>query len=165
MSKKIIREVKAMLKRGATLQEALPEAGISYNKWRAICDEAGVVVAVPRGRKARTYTVERVREVKKRIRNGEFLRDICADMKMDTKNLARFCRNNGIILFSKAALKANYARRNYNSINSPRIKRSCKRIERVEAMLKRGLSTEKIATKVGISGSYVCHIRRKMAGK
>ncbi|MCP4489691.1 MAG: hypothetical protein GY820_20605 [Gammaproteobacteria bacterium] len=107
----IIRKVKSRIKNGSTLKEALAEINLNYRGWRSVCAEAGIKIEAPRGRKAVVYTLERTREVKKRIRNGEFLKDITRDMGMDSKNLARFCRNNGIKLFSKAALKANYKRR------------------------------------------------------
>ena len=77
MSKKIIKQVKASIKKGAMLKEALASAGISDNKWRTILREEGVQVQVPRSNSAKTYTPERVKLVKERLKTGAYLKDIC----------------------------------------------------------------------------------------
>ncbi|MCP3687514.1 MAG: hypothetical protein GY784_03790 [Gammaproteobacteria bacterium] len=155
----IIRKVKSQLKKGSTLRAALQEVNLSYRGWQSICAEAGIKVVVPRGRVARVYTLERTREVKKRIRNGEFLRDITRDMGMDPKNLARFCRNNGIILFSKAALQENYKRRANGGRRKGPPSESVVKIKTLIA--KEGLKDAEIARRLGVTRQYINYLRHK----
>ncbi len=154
----IIRKVKSCLKKGSTLKEALEEVNLSYKSWRSVCTQAGIKVEVARGRKATVYTLERTREVKKRIRNGEFLKDITRDMGMDPKNLARFCRNNGIKLFSKAALKENYKRRTRGGRRKGSPSES---VIKIKTLIAKGLKDAEIARSFGMTRQYINYIRHK----
>jgi len=159
----LIKKVKSKLKKGLTLQSALEKVGISYYRWRVICANEGETVSLRRGKKATVYTMERVKEVKKRIKKGDFLKDICADMGMDSKNLARFCRNNGIKLFSKKALKRNYERRSKNRLSDKRKSgRSSEKVMKIEAMIKKGIKDSAIAIEIGVTRQYANLIRKKM---
>jgi len=148
--------VKAMLEQGSTLGEALAELGIGYSRWRRLCEQEGVKIIVPQGKKPTTYTRERVREVQRRVRAGEYLKDVAGDMGMDPKNLARYCRNNGIKLFTKRALKDNYRRRGEN--RKPGTKALA-----IRQKIQEGLNDAVIAKEIGASRSYVSQIRSKMA--
>ena len=155
MASKFVKEITSKLNRGITLRSALNDAGISYNKWRSICDKEGVTVRVDRGKQAKVYTPERVKQVQKRIRNGEFLRDVAADMGMDPRNLARYCRNNGIQLFTKKALQENYKKRNYRN-------REGIKAHKIEKLINSGYKDVTISNKIGVTRQYVSLIRKRM---
>lgn len=164
--KAIVRRVKAMLKSGKYLYEALAEEGISSNRWYRICASLNVSVPGPRGKIATTYTPERVKQVKKRINNGELLKDVAKDMGMDPRNLARYCRNNGITLFTKKALADNYKKRGeamrgqkrkpYTSRNGEPLKRA-----QVLKLLKKGKSVEYIESHSDASRHYIYALRKE----
>ena len=124
MNKKIIKQVKALIKKGSMLKEALEEVGISDNKWRSILREEGVTVSVPRSNSAKTYTPERVKLVKEQLKTGAYLKDICTDLGMDPRNLARYCRNNGIKLFTKKQIAENYKRRGQERLGKKNTKKT-----------------------------------------
>jgi hypothetical protein len=96
---------------GETQSQALEAIGCTYSRWTRIRDKAGIDLKLRKGKPAKIYTPERVRQVMARIKGGEFLCDICTDMGMDSRNLARYCRRNGIKLFTAEDLKKNYMRR------------------------------------------------------
>ncbi len=101
------------------------------------------------------YTKERVTEVKKRIRKGEYLKDVTHDMGMDPKNLARYCRNDGIKLFSKRALKDNYKRRG-------KARRTSEKALKIQDRVRAGLKDAEIAGEVGVTRQYVYYVRKKI---
>jgi len=123
-NKQIISKVRAAFKKGAMLREALESLSITDNKWRAILREEGVSVSAPRSNSAKTYTPARVKEVQKRIKTGEYLKDICEDMDMDPRNLARYCRLNSITLFTKKQKAENYKKRGAARLGSKNKKRA-----------------------------------------
>lgn len=161
----VIKETKSMLKGGSTLREALGKLGISYSKWKAICDKEGLKITAPRGKRAIVYTKERVKEVKRRLQKGEFLKDIAHDMGMDPRNLARYCRNNGIKLFSKAVLKDNYRRRDYSNAGRPSGQRQSKKVLKIQGKITAGLKDSEIAVEFGVTRQYANYLRNKMANK
>ena len=164
--KAIIRRVKAILKKGNYLYEALAEEGISSNRWYRICVNQNVKVQGPRGKIATTYTPERVKQVKKRINNGELLKDVAKDMSMDPRNLARYCRNNGITLFTKKALAQNYKmrgesmrgqkRKPYSARNGQPLKRA-----KVIKLLDKGKSVDYIEEHCDASRHYIYALRKE----
>lgn len=155
-----IEKVKSMLKSGITLREALDQLNISYSTWRKICKQEKIKIAIPRGKRATVYTHERVKEVKKRINKGEFLVDVASEMGMDSKNLSRFCRNNGIKLFTESTLKDNYARRNYSKAGRP--KGQSEKTLKIKQRIISGFKDTEIANEIGVTRQYVNHIRKKM---
>ena len=164
--KAIIRRVKAKLKKGNYLYEALADEGISSNRWYRLCDKLGVSVPGPRGKIAKTYTPERVKVVKKRVNSGEMLKDVAVDMGMDPRNLARYCRNNGIKLFTKKALANNYKmrgeamkgqkRKPYSSRNGQPLKRT-----QVMKLLEKGKSIDYIESHSDASRHYIYSLRKE----
>lgn len=156
--KKLADIVVKELKGGAYLKDALKKAKISYTKWRALTTKLKIKIKVPKGKKQITYNLERVKEVQKRIKQGQFLHEITKDMGMDPNNLARYCRYNGIKLFSKAAMAANYKRRVYKG---GRRKGQKSRAPQVIKMLEQGKPHTVIADKLKISRQYVSHIKRQ----
>lgn len=164
--KAIVKRVKAMLKNGKYLYEALAEEGISSNRWYRICSALNVSVPGPRGKIPTTYTPERVKIVKKRINSGELLKDVAKDMGMDPRNLARYCRNNGITLFTKKALAENYKKRGesmrgqkrkpYTSRNGEPLKRA-----QVLKLLKKGKSVDYIEGHSDASRHYIYALRKE----
>jgi len=158
----VISYVKSMLEAGSTLKEALEQVGISYNKWHAICRKEGIRIRVPQGKRPSVYTPERVAEVKRRVRRGEFLRDVAKDMGMDPKNLARYCRRNGIRLFTKQALRQNYKRRDYSKAGRGTNAPSSKVVD-IERYIAAGFSDSEIARELGVTRQYANHVRHRPA--
>lgn len=163
--KALVKRVKTALKKGRYLYEALAEEGISSNRWYRICESLDVKVPGPRGKIAKTYTPERVKEVKRRVNQGELLKDVAKDMGMDPRNLARYCRNNGITLFTKKALADNYKKRGqamrgqkrkpYNSRNGQPLKRT-----QVMKLLEKGKSIDYIEAHSDASRHYIYALRK-----
>jgi hypothetical protein len=164
--KTIVKRVKASLKSGHYLYEALAEAGISSNRWYRICDSLEIKVPGPRGKIPTTYTPERVKQVKKRINSGELLKDVAKDMGMDPRNLARYCRNNGITLFSKKALADNYKKRGESmrgQKRKPYASRNGEPLKRAEVikLLKKGKSVDYIEDHSDASRHYIYALRKE----
>jgi len=115
------------------------------------------------GQRERVYSVERARAVKRRVNNGEYLKDVCADMGMDPKNFARFCRYNGIKIFTKKALKANYERRGQAQQGQPRSrnKKASARTDKIENLIKKGKKDREISELIGVTRQYVNYLRRR----
>ena len=158
---KIITTVKKRLKAGGTLRGTLDEIGISYTKWRAICDEEGVTIKIPTGPKPKVYTLEKAKEVKRRVRAGEFVKDACADLGMNYENFCRFCRKAGIKVMTAKALKANYARRDYSRAGRQPGGRVSQQTKDIRKMIRRGKTNKQIAAATGVSWQYVQSLRKK----
>lgn len=164
----LVKRVKAKLKSGNYLYQALADEGISSNRWYRICEKLEITVPGPRGKIATTYTPERVKVVKKRVNSGEMLKDVAADMGMDPRNLARYCRNNGIKLFSKKALAENYKmrgeamrgqkRKPYSSRNGEPLKRT-----KVIKLLAKGKSVDYIEDNCDASRHYIYALRKEFS--
>lgn len=134
---------------------------MGYAKWYAICEEEGISgadIGIRAGVAARVYTKERVREVQRRLREGEFLREIASDMGMDSRNLARYCRRNGIQLFSKKTLQENYKRRKHTNSGRKKGQDLSARNEKIRNMLLKGIMGTEIAKKLGVSEDVVYYI-------
>lgn len=113
---KMVKKVLRAKKTGISLIESLREYNLTYEKFRVIADKEGIdfVGKIGSGKPATTYTIERARIVKKRLAKGEFLKDVCEDMGMDPRNMARWCRLNDFKMFTKKAMRDNYKRRGEN---------------------------------------------------
>lgn len=164
--KAIVKRVKAKLKSGGYLYQALADEGISSNRWYRLCEGLGVSVPGPRGKIATTYTPERVKEVKKRINNGELLKDVAKDMGMDPRNLARYCRNNGLTLFTKKALADNYKKRGESMRGQKRktyTSRKGQPLKRLQVLklLAKGKPVDYIAQHSDASRHYIYALRKE----
>ncbi len=164
--KTIIKNIKTKLKEGAYLYQALADAGISANRWYRICKIHNAKVPGPRGKIATTYTPERVKEVKKRINKGELLKDVAKDMGMDPRNLARYCRNNGITLFSKKALAENYKKRGESMRGQKRKPYASRKGEplkrqQVIELLEKGKAVDYIEDHSDASRHYIYALRKE----
>ena len=151
-NKQVIAKVKAAFKKGAMLREALDELSVSVNKWRAILREEGVSVSAPRSNSAKTYTPERVKDVQKRIKTGEYLKDVCDELGMDPRNLARYCRMNGITLFTAKQKAENYKKRGAARLGSKNkksatVKKAVKKPAVKKAVAKKKPAVKKAAPK------------------
>ena len=145
--------VKSLVAEGWKVADALEEVGLSRAAYREQCRARGERLKV-----SRTYTPSRVAEVKRRVRAGELLKDVCADMGMDPKNLARWCRQHGVQLFSKKALRDNYARRRkgrHVSFNAG------SKMPMIVKRIQKGESNSAIAKALGITPSYVSMVRKQ----
>jgi len=105
-----------------------------------------------RGRVATVYTKEKAGIVRARVKKGEFVKTVCAELGMDYRNFCRFCRMQGIKIHTKATLKDNYRRR----AHGPRPK-TLKIIKAIE----RGWSLDRIAKAFGVGTQYVRIVRSK----
>ena len=161
-NKQLIKFVKRQVKNGNTLQDSLLTHGVSDSQWRTILQKEGEVFSIPRrGRVATVYTKEKAKEAKRRIKTGEYLKDICADMGMDPRNFARYCRLNGIKIFTKVALKANYKRRG----EGPRVytkRKPSKKYLAIVSLLKMGFKDSTVAIKAETTQQYVSLIRKRL---
>jgi len=151
-NKQIIAKVKAAFKKGAMLREALGEISVSDNRWRAILRQEGVSVSAPRSNSAKTYTPERVKEVKKRLKTGEYLKDVCEELGMDPRNLARYCRVNDITLFSAKQKAENYKKRGAARLGSKNkktttVNKVAKKPSVKKAIVKKGVAKNKPTVK------------------
>lgn len=160
MSLQVIQSVKSKVRKGSSLSEALKELKISYTKWIHLRDAYGVKLALRRGKRAKVYTPERVTQVKKRINKGEFLRDVAKNMDMDPRNLARYCRNNGIQLFTKKALKENYQRRK----KVGRGRGLGVRLQ-ILGLINKGAKDAEIAKKLKVTRQYTNFVRQQAKDK
>ncbi|BCE01378.1 hypothetical protein [Marinicellulosiphila megalodicopiae] len=151
-NKQIISKVKAAFKNGAMLREALEQISITDNKWRAVLREEGITVSAPRANSAKTYTPERIKEVQKRLKTGEYLKDICQAMNMDPRNLARYCRVNGITLFTAKQKAENYKKRGASRLGSKNKKRTAtsKKATEKKSTVKKAV-TKKAVTKKAVT--------------
>ncbi|MCJ8313790.1 MAG: hypothetical protein HRU38_16880 [Saccharospirillaceae bacterium] len=145
-NKQTIAKVKAAFKKGAMLREALAQVEVSDNKWRAILREEGVSVSAPRSNSAKTYTPERVKEVQKRLKTGEYLKDVCEELGMDPRNLARYCRVNGITLFSAKQKADNYKKRGAARLGSKN-KKSSETAKKVSKKVTKKAVAKKVVVK------------------
>ena len=156
----ILEWVKARISVGETLMVALAAIDCSYTKWARIYREAGIHIPYKRGKPAKTYTPDRVELVRQRIQNGEFLRDIARDLGMDSKNLARYCRRNGIQLFSDEDLKKNYLRR--KKTTKGRKKDNSPLVLAIKADILAGMKPRDIAKKHGVKVYKIHYLKRTL---
>jgi transcriptional regulator len=152
-----LAQVLKLRKQGTRIGKALKETGLEHYTYYRLCHEAGIPRRKNNVKKGKTYTMEVVAKVKARIAKGEFLKDICPTMGLDSRNLARFCRINGEKLFDEETLKLNYSKRTH----VPRHKNS-KRIKIIELLNKGNLDNQAIAKKLNTSQAYVSIIKRKL---
>jgi hypothetical protein len=151
--KKVLEQKKA----GKPIMKSLKEIGLEQCTYYRLCHEAGIPIRKNNLKRKRTYTMDVVEKVKERIETGELLKDICATMGLDPRNLSRYCRINGVKLYNEKTFKLNYL----NRVRPARHKDS-KRPELI-ALLKDGsLSTTEIAKKMKVTTHYVSALRTEL---
>lgn len=146
--------VKSLVAEGWSVADALDQVGMSRTAFDAQRQKRGAHL-----RRSRTYTPSRVEEVKQRVRAGELLKDVCADMGMDPKNLARWCRKHGMKIFTKKALQENYSRRHRSKAKT--FSRGSK-MPRIVKHIKNGESDVAIAKALDVTRSYVAWARKQL---
>ena len=120
-----------------------------------------------RGRTPVVYTMERAKEVRRRVRqDGERVTAVCADMGMNYENFLRWCRRNQFKIHSEASLtKARAAPRAPYPLGE---KRDPLRIPRpggraaaiAEEWEKGALTPPEVAAKYGVSYGYALRLRK-----
>ncbi len=158
---RVIRRVKGR----QSLKAALAAEGLSYALWRRETKGTDVGVPIKRGRVALTYTAERVQEVQRRLEQGEFLRDVCADMAMDPSNLSRWCRRRGIVLFSPEARRRNHAQRDYSNTGPSTLARRRELTKKIASLAGRGLTGREMARRAGCTRETARRYLRRLAAE
>jgi transposase-like protein len=165
--KAIIKRVKAALSGGAYLYEILAAEGLSLNQWYRLCQQQGVKISATPGPAAVTYTPERVKIVKARINAGERLKDVAEELGLDPRNLARYCRQNGIQLFSERARQRSYQQRAAKmrgQLRAPYKTRNGKPVKRpeIEKLLAQGMTIDEVALRCDVTAHYVYSLRKSL---
>lgn len=120
-----------------------------------------------RGRTPVVYTMERAKEVRRRVRQeGERVTAVCADMGMNYENFLRWCRRNKFKVHSQAsrAKSKRLPRDPYplgEKLDPLRKPRPGGRAAAIAEEWKKGeLSPPEVAAKYGVSYAYVIRLRK-----
>lgn len=144
---------------GVTQSAVLQEEGISYTAWRQALNKHGITWRPKRGRIAVTYSLAVLREVQKRARAGEFIKDICDERGLLYPNLCRACRRAGIKILDPASLRENNRRRNH-----PGPKRKAGETPKslyIYAALDAGATARQLTERFDITHSYAKFCRKR----
>lgn len=152
-----LKKVLKLKKEGKSVMKSLKAVGLEEYTYYRLCHEAGIPIRKNNLNRKRTYTMEVVEKVKKRIETGELLKDICATMGLDPRNLSRYCRINGVKLYNEKTFKLNYM----NRVRPARHKDS-KRPELIALLKKGDLNTKEIAKKMNVTIHYVNFLRAEL---
>jgi hypothetical protein len=163
MDKRAYRKIANLCKKGKPLRDVLKSLSIPYPEYDRFRRANNLPAVSSRRRPHRVYTLEKVRELKRRYKKGGFLSKLCAEMGMDYKNLCRFCRQQGIKLLDQEEMQENYERRDYSRAGRQSGTRSDRTLK-ILADLEKGLPMAKIARKHRVSRQWVHYVKTRQGG-
>lgn len=158
LSKRQTQAMAKEIKVGSPVMKTLEKHGVSQAAWYAACKEYGITY--PRGGRSECYATARLREVMRRAKQGEFIRDICLDMGMDYSSFRRACRKAGIPPLSGRALCRNQQQR--DTSRTGRSKGAESQAPIIARTLIKGISTREAAERHGVSHGYARHLAKRL---
>ena len=157
MSEKILSKINKLRKEGMSLLHALEECKVDHHKYYQYARAGGIEIR--NTCRSRTYNKKVVKAVQKRIATGEYLKHVCKDMGLDPRNLSRFCRMHGILLYSPKAMALNNKLRGVDRRGSKHVRKIAfivtSRVPKILGMLFYGMEPEEIAIEFDVNVSYV----------
>jgi len=146
VSRKDLENIVFNISKGSSLKTELAKAGFSYSTWRDRCLEFEIKPKFTGNSKVLKYSLSRIRDIKRKVKNGQKIDDVCKEFDVTLKGLADFCRSRGIQPPTK------WKRNNDDSA----------KVKKVKKMLDQDHSPAIVAKKLSISSSYVYLIKRNL---
>ena len=114
VTKEVVAKILKKIEAGSHLYDELPKRGIALTQWYKSLQELNISTSAYTEHRKMVYTREKAEMVRARVKKGEFVSAVCAELGMEYMNFCRFCRRNGIKIMTKSLLKENYKRRAQN---------------------------------------------------
>lgn len=157
-----LERVDRFVARGVTLREALSRLNLSSSTYYKLRKRLGLETKRERTSRPSVYTEKTIQRVQRELAKGRFLKDICAGMGIDSRNLTRACRLRGMKLFSPELTLLNYEKRKGVARKRRSPHNTGSRRPQIESMLLRGWKVDTVQRRLGLSASYIRTVRKQL---